>query len=117
MGGRIKSFGKIRKCDKTHSANHPQTFGANKAFVYAACIRNRIGCRISRMSINNLEILLAAVGIGLAAYAVSQHPKCDQICQQVFGSAASEAGKIFASTAIAMIAAQSVQPKRTYSRA
>ena len=66
---------------------------------------------------NNLEVLLAAVGIGLVTYGISQHPKCDEICRQVFGSAASEAGKIFASTAIAMITAQSVQPTRTSRRA
>jgi hypothetical protein len=54
------------------------------------------------MGKNDLEVLLAAVGIGLLTYAVSQHPKCDEICQQVFGSAASEAGKIFVSTAVAM---------------
>jgi hypothetical protein len=64
------------------------------------------------MSNNNREVLLAAFGIGLVAYAISQHPKCDEICLAFFGSAASEAGKIVASTAIAMIAAQSVQPTR-----
>jgi hypothetical protein len=69
------------------------------------------------MGKNNSEVLLAAAGIGFLTYVISKHPKCDEICQQVFGSAASEAGKIFVSTAVAMIAAQSVQPKRTYRRA
>ena len=69
------------------------------------------------MQNNGWEVLFAAVGIGLVAYAISQHPKCDEICHEVFGSAASEAGKIFVSTAIAMIGVQSVQSARTFRRA
>jgi hypothetical protein len=67
---------------------------------------------------DNLGVLLAAGIVGLLAYRAMSSPQCDAACQQFFGAALSESGKIATAYLLALTSVQAMQPqpRRNYRR-
>ena len=62
---------------------------------------------------DNLGALFAAGLVGLFAYRVMSLPQCDAACQQFFGSALTESGKIATASLVALASTQAMtKPRR-----
>jgi hypothetical protein len=60
----------------------------------------------------DFEQFVAAVLVAAVAYTVMRHPACDAACQQIFGAAGAEAGKVAAASAIGLMTASTLRAAR-----